>query len=208
MDAIGILPIAGPELLGPLMAKAGKAGIPVIGVDVSPGEPGPLPGFASQVWQRRDRMVYLQVKTAAEQLGSGAKIGRVGFAIPVPVFQFAEARTKYWAKRFGLNLVDEVKSPADTVDAAQEVAAGLLAKNPEIVGVLGYNDEGAIGAALAARAAGRNDVKTYGIIGGSLAASSLTNARLTATVRFDGADMGRKLAMGSTTPPRGRRFRR
>lgn len=196
VDAIAMVPIAGPDLLGPLLAKAEKAGIPVIGVDVSPGKPGKVPGFTSQVSQQHDLRTYLQAKAAAEDLGPGAKVGQIGYAVAVPIFEFSEPRTKYWAEKFGLEVVDKVESPQDTVEAGQKAADALLAKNPDIEGVLGYTDPPAIGAALAARAAGR-DVKTYGINGTPLGQAALENGRMTGTVYYHPEDVGRTLARGA-----------
>lgn len=195
VDAIGMLPIAEPKLLGPLLARAGKEGVPVIGFDVSPGVPEGVPGFAGQVWQRPDYTTYLKVKAAAEALGPGAKIGEIGLAIPVPLFEYTAERTEHWAQQFGLDLVDTTEALEDTVDSAQEAAAGLLAGNPDMEGVLGYTDDPAIGASLAARAADR-DIDTFGIGGNPFALDAIESGRLTATVVIDAVAEGRTMAEG------------
>jgi ABC-type sugar transport system substrate-binding protein len=195
VDAIGIYPIARPELLAPLLKRAAKEGIPVVGSMVTPGVPKPVPGFASQVWHQRDRLIYLQAKAAAEALGPGAKVATIGLAIPAPLWIFSEERTKYWLEQFGLDVVASAQSQNDTVEGGQEAAAGLLANHPDIEGIIGYNDEGAIGGALAARAAGR-DVQTFGILAGTLGRGAIENGRLTTSVFMDAADDGRKLVDG------------
>jgi ABC-type sugar transport system substrate-binding protein len=195
VDAIGIAPIARPELLAPLLARAAKAGIPVVGLEVTPGVPEKVPGFASQVWQQRDRLIYLQAKAAADALGPGAKVATISLAIPAPLWIFSEQRTKHWLEAFGLDIVDSVQSANDTVEGGERAASALLANHPDLDGVVGYQDEAAIGAALAARSAGQ-DVKTFGITAASLGRGALANGRLTASVYADFADEGRKLAQG------------
>jgi ribose transport system substrate-binding protein len=192
VDAIAIVPIAEPKLLAPVLKEAAEKGIPVVGMDALPGVPAPLPGFATDIWQQRDKMVYLEVKAATEALGKGAKVGQIGLAAPVPLFNFAEERTAYWAKKFGLDIVEKVESKSDNVEGGQKAAEGLLAKNPEIVGIIGYNDEPAIGAASAARAAGRSNIETFGACCGlALGRGAIESGRLTATVVFDAATYGR-----------------
>jgi ABC-type sugar transport system substrate-binding protein len=208
VDAIAFVPIAPPELLGPVIKQAGQKKIPVVALEALPGKKGPLPGFAIDLWQRRDYMVYLQVKAARAELGAGAKVGQIGFAVPAPVFEFSEPRTEYWARQFDLEIVDKVESPNDTVEGGQRSATELLTKHPDIEGILGYNDEPAIGAALAARAAGRDDLKTFGINGSSLGRSSIESGRLTASVFFDPEAYGSQVAtatydaaQGAKLPP-------
>ncbi len=208
VDAIVAYPIAEPKLLRPVLEKAAKANIPVVGIDLTPGEAIEVPGFATQLWRGHDKGSYLQVKAAAEALGPGAKLGEIGFAIPVPLFEYTEARRHHWADKFGLEIVDTVDSPEDTIDSAQEVAAGLLAGNPDIDGVLGYVEEAAIGAYLAARDAGRNDLKTFGRNGTSVGVAGIDSGRLAATVHHDSARTGTEAvkaaydaAQGTEIPP-------
>lgn len=197
VDAIAIVPIAEPKLLGPVMKQAAEKGIPVVGMDALPGVPGALPGFVTDIWQQRDKMVYLEVKAAAEALGEGAKVGQIGLAAPVPLFNFAEERTEFWAKKFGLDIVEKVESKSDNIEGGQKAAEGLLAKNPDIVGIIGYNDEPAIGAASAARAAGR-EIDTFGACCGlALGRSGIESGRLTATVVFDAKTYGRTAALAA-----------
>lgn len=193
VDAIIAFPIAEPKLIQPVLEKAAKAGIPVVGFDLTPGEPVEVPGFVTQVWQGHDETSYLQVKAAAEALGTGAKIGEIDFAIPVPLFVYAKERRHHWAEQFGLEIVDTVESPDDTISSTQEVAAGLVAANPDIEGVLGYVDEAAIGASLAAREAGR-DLQTFGRNGTSTSLDAIEDGRLTASVDQENALLGGEAA--------------
>ena len=125
------------------------------------------------------------------------KVALIGYVIPAPLFVFQAARKRYWAEKFGLQVVDSVDSPNDQVAAAQQIAAGLLARHSDLDGILGFLDEPAIGAALAARAAGRRDVKTFGITAGSLGRTAIRNGRLTASVFVDPIDLGRKMAQAA-----------
>jgi ribose transport system substrate-binding protein len=206
VDAIAMVPIAGPNVLGPLLQKAAQAKIPVIGYDVTPGVPRPAPGFASQIWQQRDKQVYLQVRAAAETLPRGSEIAQIGLALPVPLFEFTYERQRHWAREFGLKIVDKADSKSDTTAGAEAPAAGLIARHADLAGILGYNDEPAIAAALAARAAGRRDFKTFGMTGASLARGALANDRLTASVYVDPIDLGEKAAEGAYAAAEGKKL--
>lgn len=195
VDAIGIEAILGPNVLNPLLAKAKAAGIPVIAVDLT-FDQKPVPGITSQVWHQRDRLVYQQVKAACENLPPESQIALIGLGIPVSLFEFGGERQRYWAEQFGLEIVDEADAISDSVQAGQEAAAGILARNPDIDGILGYNDEPAIGAALAGRAAGHSDLMTFGINGGSVGTAALGSGRLTATAYLDQEDEGLEFANG------------
>lgn len=196
VDAIGVVPIADPKLLQPLLERAAEAKIPVVGIEVTPGMTEPVPGFASQVWQARDRMAYLQVRAAAEELGSGAKIGRVNFALPVPLFEYFKERQEFWAEEFGLEIVDEVNAESDAIDSTQQAATGLVAGNRDMTGILGFVAEAAIGASLAAREAGRDDVRAFGVNAVSAALEAIKSGRLAATVKEDAAAIGIEFAKG------------
>ncbi len=208
VDAIAITPIAGPELLAPILKRAAQSNIPVVAMEGLPGHVGPVPGFATDIWQQRDKMVYLEVKAAAEALGKGAKVGLITFHLPVPLFVFGAERTRYWADKFDLEIIDEVKSKDTSPDGSQVPATGMLAQNPEMEGILTYIDESAIGAALAARSAGR-DIGTFSpCCAGSTGRNAIESGRITATVFMDGAAQGRAgvkaaylAAQGEELPP-------
>lgn len=195
VDAISGYGILGPSVLAPLLKKAAAAQIPVVLPDLTPGSRAKVPGVISQIWQGRDRLAYLQAKAACQMLPAHAKVALIGLAVPVPLFQYMAKEQQRWARKFGLNIVATAQSPNDTVSGGQQAATGLLARYPDLQGILGYNDEPAIGAALAARSAGRQDVKTFGVEAGSLGRSAIKNGRLTASVFLDARDEGTKMAM-------------
>lgn len=196
VDAIVVTPITATGLQ-PLLERAAEAGIPVVANDADPSSNAPPPGFATQVLQQTDQLVYLQVKAACEALPAGSKVALIGYAVPVPIFLFAAERRLYWAEQFGLEVVDSADSPNDQAEGGEQTAAGLIAKHPDLAGILGFIDEAAIGAAVAARASGREDLKTFGITALELGRGAIESGRLDASVALDTEDYGRKMAQAA-----------
>jgi ribose transport system substrate-binding protein len=72
----------------------------------------------------------------------------------------------------------------------------LLGDNPDIKGVIAYNDPSAIGAASAARTQGRTDLTFGGQNGGSDALEAIKAGRETYTMKLDSPSMGKAFAWG------------
>lgn len=190
VDAIVVLPLDA-KALAPVLQKAKRAGIVVIGQEVDQTDPAPLDDYDTQLWMRRDEIAYLEAKKAASLLPAGAKVGQIRFAAPVPLIDYMVDRTKYWAEKFGLRVVGEAASPTEDIAGGQKAMTQLLSEHPTIQGVLDHNDTTATGAYAAARAAGKRDLVILGSGGGSVGYASVKDGKIAATVQYAVPDFAR-----------------
>ena len=74
---------------------------PVIAIDATFGNPKPprrTPGIATQVWQGRDIMAFLQVQALAKAAARSAKVGLIGIGAPVPALKYLNQREAFYAQ--------------------------------------------------------------------------------------------------------------
>ena len=194
-NAIALYPLA-PNALRASLAKAKKQGVAVIGLNVTFTKSAKAPGYNAQVWEGRDTEAYLSVAQMA-QIAPHGKIAIVGIGAPVPAIKYLAQRYRFWAKRFGLQVVGEQDNPTDDITGGRQAMSGLLGKYSTIDGVLAYNDESAVGSYTAARSAGRNGIKIIGINGSSLGISALKAGHVAAIVQVDAVNQGAQAAGGA-----------
>lgn len=194
-DAIALYPLA-PNALRASLAKANRQGVAVIGFNVTFTRNAKAPGYDAQIWEGRDAEAYLSVAEMA-RIAPRGKVVIVGIGAPVPAIKYLAQRYRFWAKRFGLQVIGEQDNPTDDIPGGRQAMSGLLGKYSEIDGVLAYNDESAVGAYTAARSAGRNDIKIIGINGSSLGISALEAGRVAAIVQVDAVNQGAQAATGA-----------
>jgi ABC-type sugar transport system substrate-binding protein len=180
VDAIFFNPII-PQAMARLVAQARQKGIPIIARDRTHSLAGSMGGINSQFWQGRDHNAYSQMKVMSE-LKSHGKIGLIGYVVPVPNIQYLFAREKYWAKKFGLQVVSSVQSKSDDSAGGETAMQSLLSKHVD--GVVCYTDTVCEGASTAARQAGQKPF-IIGLGGGSAGTAGVTNGTLTASFQFD-----------------------
>lgn len=159
VGAIIVYPIL-PATLGPSIAKAKAAGIPVISMD-TPSDAGlPVdPGYVTDVSLGRDHSAYDEAKALAEAQPNG-KVGQISISLPVPALTYTAAQQKYWAKKFGLNMVGTSDAASDSAQTAATAMSGLLSAHPDIQGLFSYNDV----SGLAALGVARTDHKQIKIV--------------------------------------------
>jgi ribose transport system substrate-binding protein len=185
-----------PRALAPVLRRTSAAHIPVVGIDINLDATDPGPGFSTQIYTGRDLMAYDQAKEAASLLAPGSPIGLIGFAVPVPQLERMVEQESMWAKKFGLDPVGEAKNPSDEIAGGEEAMTQLINQHPEIEGVIAYNDASAVGAASAARAAGKSGLVLIGNNGESLGIEAVKQGKIAATVQVSGPDAA-KLAVWS-----------
>jgi ribose transport system substrate-binding protein len=97
----------------------------------------------------------------------------------------------------GITLLDDQTAGFDRAEALSVTRTLLTAHGDQIGGIWAANDDMALGALQALRAAGRDDVKVVGIDAVPEAISAIQDGRMTATVSSDGLWQGAiGLAMG------------
>jgi ribose transport system substrate-binding protein len=207
VDGIAFPFILPAPTLPKVMARADAQGIPAVGVEVDVTTKDPVAGFASQIWTGRDETSYLQARAAAEALGEGAKVAQIGIALPVNTLQYGIERARFWAGKFGLKVVGQADAaPAGDIASGEQAMTQLLSKYPDAKGVIAFNDDTAVGAASAARAAGATDLRFFGYAGGTLGLDAVADGRLTATVQAPAVAAGQQLAWGIYDAIEGRKI--
>ncbi|MCD6728334.1 MAG: sugar ABC transporter substrate-binding protein [Solirubrobacteraceae bacterium] len=195
VDAIVLYPLA-PDALRASLNKAKSQNVPVVGFDVTFTKDADAPGYLAQVWQGRDHQAYESVAYMAK-LAPNGKVGLIGIGAPVPALKYLIERQRFWAEQLGLEVVGEQDNTSDDVAGGSKAMTGLLGRFGDIDGVIGYNDESAVGAYTAARGQGREDVKIIAINGSDLGLTALRAGRISAVVQVDAANQGAQAAVAA-----------
>ncbi|HET6868583.1 MAG TPA: sugar ABC transporter substrate-binding protein [Solirubrobacteraceae bacterium] len=197
VDGIAVFALD-PKSLAPDVARARKAGIHLVTIDFNFTDTSAagLQGYESQVWQARDKAAYLTAQAMAKQLGPGATISTIDFAIKVPSIVFSIQRDIYWAQKFGLKVSGNASNPTDDIAGGEKAMTSLLGKNNSIKGVMAYNDPSAIGAYSAARSQGITGLALAGGNGGSDGLGAIKAGRESFTAKLDDPSMGKDFAWG------------
>ncbi|MBS1879638.1 MAG: sugar ABC transporter substrate-binding protein [Actinobacteria bacterium] len=183
-----------PHALAPVLKRAEAAKIPVVGIDENLNGVSPGQGFASQVLIGRDLMAYDQAKVAAGLLPAGGKIAVIGFAHPVPQLERMVEKEKEWSERFGLEVLGEAQNPTDEIAGGEKAMTQLISEYPQMEGVIAYNDNSAVGAAAAARTAGKSGLVLIGNNGEEVGLQAVAAGKISATVQVDDLETGKLAA--------------
>lgn len=162
VDALAVYPVD-PSSLGPCLADAAAAGIPIVGQDTPPIVGTDLfENIAANVSQGPDRAAYNVATIAAQAAGSDASFATLGVAIPVPLLKYYTERLAFWAEAYGLEYLGNVDSDDDDAQSDATAMNDILTRWPDVNVVLTYHGQSALAASSAARAAGNSDVLIYG----------------------------------------------
>jgi len=195
VDAIFVFALD-PGSVQPALEQAKAKDIPVTTIDLNLESPTDIGDFDSQIWQRRDEAAYLGAKEMASRVDAGASVATIDFAVKVPSIVYSIERAKYWAEKFGLTIAGNGTNPSDDIAGGEKAMTEILAANPDIAGVIGYNDPSAIGAAAAARSQSKTGLVFGGQNGGSDAFEAIKAGRLTYSAKLDPPSMGKFAAWG------------
>jgi ribose transport system substrate-binding protein len=195
VDAIFVFALD-PGSVQPALKQAKAKNIPVITIDLALDSPTEIGDFDSQIWQRRDEAAYLGAKEMASRVDEGASVATTDFAVKVPSIVYSIERAKFWAEKFGLTIAGNGTNPSDDIAGGEKAMTEILGANPDIAGVIGYNDPSAIGAAAAARAQSKTGLVFGGQNGGSDAFEAIKAGRLTYSAKLDPPSMGKFAAWG------------
>jgi len=150
VDALAIAPSQADQVQ-PTLEKAVKAGIPVILIDTD------IANFTSKsAFVGTDNKLGGQLggEFVAKALKAGDEVAIIRGAAGDPVHNLREQGAKEAMEKAGLKVV--AVQPADSDRAkGQTVAENLLTANPNLKGIFATNDEMALGAANAAKSAGK-----------------------------------------------------
>jgi len=191
VNAIVFYPLD-PKATRPVLAQAKRQGVPVVAIDSNFGNPKltVAPGIVAQVWQGRDIQAFLQVQ-ALKKAKAGAKVGLIGIGAPVPALKYLNARQRSYATKSGLTVVGSQDNPTDDVTGGEKAGNALIQRYDDMDAVIAYNDPSAVGAVVAARAAGKR-LTVIGLNGTSDGIAAVKDGRLAATVQNDSPGIGRE----------------
>ena len=151
VDAIAVAPSQADQLQ-PTLQKAVDAGIPVILIDTN------IPGFKAQsAFVGTDNALggKLAGEFIAKKLQKGDEVAIIRGAAGDPVHNLRANSAKDALEAAGIKVV--AVQPADSDRAkGQTVAENLLTANPNLKGIYATNDEMALGASNAAKAANKS----------------------------------------------------
>jgi ribose transport system substrate-binding protein len=177
VDLIVVYPLDANSLK-PALNRAKAAGIKVVGWAgmASPdADPGVLTSNVDTGGSYRgSKLLGDYVK---EKLGGKGKVLGVGLGVPVPALETMVSQyEKNVTDGTDITWIGRVDNPTDDIAGGQKVVATALTKyQNDVQAIMAYNDSSAIGAAVAAKAAGLKDVVIVGQNGDE-------DGRLSATV--------------------------
>ncbi|MBL8483192.1 MAG: ABC transporter substrate-binding protein [Rhodocyclaceae bacterium] len=155
-----IVNAADPKALGPVIAKARKAGIVVMAVDVA------AEGADATIMSDNAMAGAESCRFISDRLGGK---GNVVIVNGPPVSSVIErvAGCKKVLKASGIKILSDNQDAKGSRDGGMEVMANLLAAHPKIDAVFAINDPSAIGAELAVKQSRRSDVKLVASVDGA-----------------------------------------
>ena len=183
VDLIIVYPLD-QNSLKPALKRASDAGIKIVGWAALPSPKADLGLLSSNVetgGMRGSQQVGDFVK---KQLDGKGKVLGVGLGAPVPALdllmkQYQETSTE----GSDISWLGRVDNPTDDIAGGQKVVATALTKyRNDVQGIVAYNDSSAIGAAVAAKAAGLGDVLIVGTNGDDDGIAAVEDGRIDATV--------------------------
>ncbi len=157
VDAIAYF-LMDPKSLKPQVEKARAAGIPVFAVF---GEPD---GFDVDAYMTLsdEQQGYISAKYLADQLPKGAKVALIT-GPPTANVNAEMAGANKALKEAGVTIVgdeNQQRNLTDNTAGGQTIMQGILQSHPDVQGVFAYNDDTALGAIAATKAAGKQVVFT------------------------------------------------
>lgn len=188
VDALLVAPTAADQLQ-PVLQEAVDAGIPVLLVDTN------MPN-----WDGAETFIGTDNVEAGRQGGefilSQSDTGKIAFIAGVPGNPSTDDRVtgaKEAIEGSGIEIVAELNANSDRADA-RAAMADILQANPDLTMVFCANDDMALGAIEAIKAAGKDpgEMVIVGVDGNSDAVESIIAGELTASVAQNPENMGKK----------------
>lgn len=184
-----------PNSMKPALAKAKAAGIKLISIDENFTEDD-IGSYDSQIMQRRGEAAFLGAQQMAKLVGAGASVGTMDFKIAVPSIVYSIEQAKKWATAFGLTVAGNASNPSDDIAGGEAAGTELLNNNPDIKGVIAYNDPSAVGASSAAKSANKTGLAFGGQNGGSDGLAAVASGKINYTIQLAAPSIGKFAAWG------------
>jgi ribose transport system substrate-binding protein len=188
VDGIIAYPLDGQAVI-PALNQARAAGIKVLGLDALQGNTAGdytlSAPYQADLTQGENESATLETNYLAKEMKEKGGVIGIGLSSPVPSITYLMARNKVDLTKGhpGIKWLDEVYNQTDNESGGQQAMAQAIAKyRGKIGGVIAYNDDSAIGAALALRAAGLKDIPIVGRNGASEGIQAVQDGQISADV--------------------------
>jgi ribose transport system substrate-binding protein len=184
VDLLVVYPLDANSLK-PALNRAKAAGIKVVGWAgmASPdADPGVLSSNVDTGGSYRGaKLLGDYVKT---QLDGKGKVLGVGLGVPVPALESMLSQyKKNVTDGTDISWLGRIDNPTDDIAGGQKVVATALTKyQNDVQAIMAYNDSSAIGASVAAKAAGLSNVVIVGQNGDEDGIAAVKDGRISATV--------------------------
>jgi ABC-type sugar transport system substrate-binding protein len=179
-----------PKSMRPQVKKAKAAGIPVFALIGKPQ--GSTVNAIENL--KNNAQGYILGKTLAKALKPGDQVSMIE-SFPTPNTIEEQAGAVKAMKEGGLKIVGDPskqRNATDIASGAQPIMQGLLARYPDLKGMFVYNDDSAIGAISAIRAAGkRGKITVVSRNGEDPAIAAIKSGDLLATCDINPIALGR-----------------
>lgn len=192
VSALVVVP-ADTSAMEPVTAAAQAAGIPIVYCNVNPlGDVDVLPDGVYYIGSQEIDAGIMQGEYMGEYLGGEGKAGiLMGGLTYEASYQRTDGVKQVFAEKYpNIEVIAEETAEWQRDMAIDVVNNWLTAYGDELTVIFGNNDEMALGAVEALKAAGRTDIKVMGIDAISDACESILNGELVATVYQDFASQG------------------
>jgi ribose transport system substrate-binding protein len=171
--------------LNSTLDKYKAAGVPVVTIDSDADWPGKL-SFIGTVNTAGGK---LQGEFICKQLGAGAKVGLIEGNLTAQSIADRVSGAKEGLATCNANIVKELSENTHSVAGGQQLAEDILTSNPDVQALIAINDNQALGALAAAKAAGKN-VLIVGFDANPDAVKSVAEGGLAATIAQRPRNMG------------------
>ncbi|MDC9822183.1 sugar ABC transporter substrate-binding protein [Devosia sp. ZB163] len=183
VEGIALAP-TDPGALAPVVDAAKAAGIPVVFVDTLGSNEG-----VTFIGTNNEVGAALAAKYMCDNLPAGSEVAILQGVMAHSTAQFRANGSKQGLEACGLKVVAEQTAEWDRAKGLS-VTENILAGNPNIKGIFGSNDNMALGAVEALKAAAKKDVMVVGFDANPDAAAAVLAGDMAATVAQAPANMG------------------
>ena len=183
VEGIALAP-TDPGALAPVVDAAKAAGIPVVFVDTLGSNEG-----VTFIGTNNEVGAALAAKFMCDNLPTGSEVAILQGVMAHSTAQFRANGAKAGLEGCGLKVVAEQTAEWDRAKGLS-VTENILAGNPNIKGIFGSNDNMALGAVEALKAAAKTDVMVVGYDANPDAAAAVLAGDMAATVAQAPGNMG------------------
>jgi ABC-type sugar transport system substrate-binding protein len=183
IDGLAIAP-TDPNALAPVIEAAREQGVPVVFVDTMGSNEG-----VTFIGTDNEAGAALAAQYMCDNIEEGADVAILQGVMSHSTAQLRANGAKAGLEACGLNVVAEQTAEWDRAKGLS-VTENILAGNPNIMGIFGSNDNMALGAVEALKAAARDDVMVVGYDANPDAAAAVIAGDMAATVAQAPGNMG------------------